>query len=74
MVGLLRFLFGWRLKALILAIVPLCLGLTAYAASQPGLDRVIGLAWDCGGMTTGPVTVPLVLVVGIGVSASAGRG
>jgi hypothetical protein len=73
-VGLLRFLFSWRLKALILAIVPVCLALTAYAASQPGLDRVIGLAWDCGGITTGPVTVPLVLAVGIGVSASAGRG
>jgi hypothetical protein len=62
-VGLLRFLFSWRLKALILAIVPVCLALTAYAASQPGLDRVIGLAWDCGGITTGPVTVPLVLAV-----------
>lgn len=74
MLGLLRFMFGWRLKVLVLCIVPVCLGLTAYVASQPGLASVIGLAWDCGGITTGPVTVPLVLAVGIGVAASAGRG
>jgi hypothetical protein len=72
--GLVRFMFGWRLKTLVLAIVPACLALTLYAAGQPGLERVIGLAWDCGGITTGPVTVPLVLAVGIGLAASAGRG
>ena len=27
----------------------------------------MGLAWDCGAATTGPVTVPLVLALGIGV-------
>jgi hypothetical protein len=72
--GLVRFMFGWRLKTLVLAIVPACLALTLYAAGQPGLERIIGLAWDCGGITTGPVTVPLVLAVGIGLAASAGRG
>ena len=72
--GLLRLMLAWRLKHMVLIIVPTCLGLTLYAASQPGLEKVIGLAWDCGGITTGPVTVPLVLAVGIGVAASAGRG
>ncbi len=74
LVGFLRFMLGWRLKPLVLVIVPLCLALTAYAAADPMLNRVLGLAWDCGGITTGPVTVPLVLAVGIGVAASAGRG
>ncbi len=72
--GFLRYLFGWRMKTLVFLIVPPCLGVTVVAAATPGLDRVIGLAWDCGGITTGPVTVPLVLAVGIGVAASAGRG
>ena len=72
--GMLRFMYGWRLKRLVGLVVPVCLALTAYAASRPGLDQVIGLAWDCGGITTGPVTVPLVLAVGIGVAASSGRG
>jgi hypothetical protein len=72
--GMLRFMFGWSLKSLVFAIVPVCLGLTLYASSSPALGNILGLAWDCGGITTGPVTVPLVLAVGIGVAASAGRG
>ncbi|MBV5332830.1 DUF1538 family protein, partial [bacterium] len=59
---------------MVMLIVPLCLAVTVYAAGQPGLEHVVGLAWDCGGITTGPVTVPLVLAVGIGVAASSGRG
>lgn len=74
MLGFLRFMFGWSLKALIFIIVPLCLLLTGYAMQTPDLERVLGLAWDSGAVTTGPVTVPLVLAVGIGVAASAGRG
>jgi hypothetical protein len=34
----------------------------------------MGLAWDAGAVTTGPVTVPLVLSLGIGIAAAAGRG
>ena len=34
---------------------------------QPELRETLGLAWDCGAVTTGPVTVPLVLALGIGV-------
>ena len=72
--GLLRSFFGWKLKVLVAVIVPICLVLTLYAASLPGMDGVLALAWDCGGITTGPVTVPLVLAVGVGIAASTGRG
>jgi hypothetical protein len=34
----------------------------------------LGLAWDAGAVTTGPVTVPLVLSLGIGIAAAAGKG
>jgi hypothetical protein len=34
----------------------------------------MGLAWDAGAVTTGPVTVPLVLSLGIGIAAAAGKG
>lgn len=71
--GFVRTLLGWRLKSLILLIVPPCLILTLWCAQHPGLRQIIGLAWDCGAITTGPVTVPLVLAVGIGVAAAAGR-
>lgn len=38
------------------------------------MDDTVGLAWDCGAITTGPVTVPLVLSLGIGVASSQGKG
>ncbi|MGY4531810.1 hypothetical protein ACVW0Y_000926 [Pseudomonas sp. TE3786] len=72
--GTLRFLYGWSLKPLIyLALVPVLL-LTGYMASDAELAKVIGLAWDAGAVTTGPVTVPLVLALGIGIAAAAGKG
>jgi hypothetical protein len=50
------------------------LGLTIYASSEPNLTSALGLAWDAGAVTTGPVTVPLVLSLGIGIAATVGRG
>ena len=73
-VGMVRMMLGWQLKKLVLLIVPPTLAVTVWAAQQPDLIPIIGLAWDCGAITTGPVTVPLVLAVGVGVAASAGRG
>ena len=71
--GTVRFLYGWSLKPLIyLALAPV-LALTIYCASDPDLRVTLGLAWDAGAVTTGPVTVPLVLSLGIGISAAAGK-
>lgn len=73
-VGTLRFLYGWSLKPIIyLTLVPV-LGLTLLASIDPHLQNIVGLAWDCGAVTTGPVTVPLVLSLGIGIAAAAGKG
>ncbi|MFC1537125.1 DUF1538 domain-containing protein [Pseudomonadota bacterium] len=72
--GTLRLLYGWSLKPLIyLTLIPL-IGLTAYLSSDPELSIILGLAWDCGAVTTGPVTVPLVLALGIGIASTAGKG
>jgi hypothetical protein len=73
-IGTLRFLYGWSLKPLIYASLLPVLALTVYAAFDPEMQKVIGLAWDCGAVTTGPVTVPLVLSLGIGIAAAAGKG
>jgi len=71
--GTVRFLYGWSLKPLIyLALAPV-LALTIYCAMDPDLRVTLGLAWDAGAVTTGPVTVPLVLSLGIGISAAAGK-
>lgn len=65
--GVLRFFFAWPLKYLAIPAVGALLGLSFYFSTVPVLNDVLGLAWDCGAVTTGPVTVPLVLALGIGV-------
>lgn len=73
-VGTLRFVYDWSLKPIIyLTTVPTLL-LTAYALTDPQMKQIIGVAWDCGAVTTGPVTVPLVLALGIGVASAVGKG
>ncbi len=73
-IGSMRFLYGWSLKPLIyLSLIPTVL-LTAYCTINPELRSIVGLAWDCGAVTTGPVTVPLVLALGIGIASSGGKG
>ena len=72
--GTVRFVRGWSLKPMIYgALVPI-VALTAYCWLDPSLRSILGLAWDCGAVTTGPVTVPLVLALGIGIANSAGKG
>lgn len=72
--GTLRLLYGWSLKPFVyLTLLPTIL-LTLYIHTDPELTKTLGLAWDCGAVTTGPVTVPLVLSLGIGIAASAGKG
>ncbi len=72
--GTIRFVRGWSLKPMIYcALVPVVI-LTAYCWLDPDLRSILGLAWDCGAVTTGPVTVPLVLSLGIGIANAAGKG
>lgn len=82
LLGVLRFLYGWSLKVFIVPLVLILATVTIFAHLNDVLSPIIGLAWDCGAVTTGPVTVPLVLALGIGVcrvvssgdSSSAGFG
>jgi hypothetical protein len=72
--GTVRFLRGWSLKPLIFMALTPTLILSAIAFNDPELILIVGLAWDCGAVTTGPVTVPLVLALGVGVASAAGKG
>ena len=67
MLGVLRFFYAWPLKFLAIPAVLGLLAMSFYFSQIPALRDVLGLAWDCGAVTTGPVTVPLVLALGIGV-------
>jgi hypothetical protein len=77
LLGVLRFYKGWSLKPFIFGGVGILTVLTLYFQLGPDsevLNTVLGLAWDCGAVTTGPVTVPLVLALGIGVCRSVSSG
>ena len=72
--GTIRLLYGWSLKPFIyFTLIPL-LVLTFYIQQIPELSEIVALAWDSGAVTTGPVTVPLVLSLGIGIASAAGKG
>jgi hypothetical protein len=71
--GMLRFLYNWSLKPFIYILYAVGGLVSIWAYFNPNLVSITGLAWDCGGVTTGPVTVPLVLALGIGISRVASR-
>jgi Protein of unknown function (DUF1538) len=72
--GTMRFIYGWSLKPYIyISLIPTIL-LTIYVMFNSDLVSILGLAWDSGAVTTGPVTVPLVLALGIGIAAASGKG
>ncbi len=71
--GTTRLLYNWSLKPLIYSTLIPALGLTLWFMQDEELSKTLGLAWDCGAVTTGPVTVPLVLALGIGIASASGR-
>lgn len=72
--GMLRFMYSWSLKPFLFIGVPVITALSLWAWGEPNLKFLLGLAWDTGGVTTGPVTVPLVLALGIGVTRVMAKG
>ncbi|MBN1627734.1 MAG: DUF1538 domain-containing protein [Deltaproteobacteria bacterium] len=71
--GMVRFYYSVSLKPFIYIFLGALMLLTLWAAFDPNLNNIMGLAWDCGAVTTGPVTVPLVLALGIGISRMVGK-
>lgn len=62
--GLLRTVMGWGLKLLLLFFYTLI-----FFLALKGQRGFIGIAFDAGGATTGPMTVPFIMALGVGVSA-----
>ena len=67
MAGMLRFMYNLSLKPFIYFLIGGLILFTIWAYFDANLRHLTGLAWDCGAVTTGPVTVPLVLALGIGI-------
>ena len=65
--ALLRILFQWRLSYLLIV---LYLAVFILGAFTPG--DFLTVAFDSGGVTTGPITVPFIIALGVGVSSVRG--
>lgn len=63
--GVLKILKGWPIQWLIIGGYLLVIVSTFFAP-----NFIIGIAYDSGGVTTGPVTVPLLTALGVGLSSS----
>ena len=71
--GIYRLVRGWTLKMTILPVLGLVFLLTALAGADEHASTLLGVAWDAGGITTGTVTAPLLLALGVGMSTALGR-
>ncbi|MDY0200539.1 MAG: DUF1538 domain-containing protein [Bacteroidales bacterium] len=71
--GMVRFYYEFSIKPFIYTLIPAALLLTLFLSFDETLSSIIALAWDSGAVTTGAVTVPLVLALGIGVSRAASK-
>lgn len=64
-IGVIKILKGWAIQYLIIGGYLLVMVSTLLAP-----DFIIGIAYDAGGVTTGPITVPLLTALGVGLSSS----
>ncbi|WP_428085950.1 DUF1538 family protein [Candidatus Thioglobus sp.] len=64
-IGVVKILKGWPIQYLIIGGYLLVIISTFFAP-----DFIIGIAYDSGGVTTGPITVPLLTALGVGLSSS----
>ena len=64
-IGVLRIVRGWPIQYLIIGGYLGVIIMTFFAPQE-----IIGIAYDSGGVTTGPVTVPLVAALGVGLASS----
>lgn len=66
-IALLRIVFQWRLSYLLIAFYLVVFLLGAFTS-----EDFLAVAFDSGGVTTGPITVPFILALGIGISSVRG--
>lgn len=70
-VGLFRIVFQKSLKLWLIFLYAMVFGFACFFDGENG-DAIISIAFDSGGVTTGPVTVPFLLTFGAGVASVRG--
>ena len=62
--AILRILFGWPLSKMLIGLYAIVLILSAFIPKS-----FLSVAFDSGGVTTGPMTVPFIMALGLGISS-----
>ena len=70
-VAILRIVFRRRLGSILMLFYMLLFAL-ALLLVVSGNDKLLPLAFDSGGVTTGPITVPFIMALGVGISSVLG--
>ena len=65
--GVAKIIYNWPLIWMLVPPYALLMVLTVLSS-----EDFVNIGWDSAGVTTGPVTVPLVLAMGLGISAQVG--
>ncbi|MBP3402157.1 MAG: DUF1538 domain-containing protein [Clostridia bacterium] len=65
MIAVMRIVFNWNLTAIMIAFYAIAFVLAFFVD-----ESFLPLAFDSGGVTTGPMTVPFIMSIGAGVSAA----
>jgi hypothetical protein len=65
--ALLRIIFQWKLSYLLIGLY-----VAVFILGNFTSDEFLAVAFDSGGVTTGPITVPFILALGVGISAVLG--
>ena len=71
MVAILRIVFKRRLGSILMLFYMLLFALALMLAVNGNLD-LLPMAFDSGGVTTGPITVPFIMALGVGISSVLG--
>jgi len=69
--AILRIVFKRRLSAILMLFYMLLFAL-ALILSEQGKTALLPMAFDSGGVTTGPITVPFIMALGVGISSVLG--
>ena len=71
MLSVLKMIFRVQLSNLLMFFYMMLFALAAILLAQ-GNDKLLPMAFDSGGVTTGPITVPFIMALGIGIAQSLG--
>lgn len=71
MLGIMKIVFSVSLSSMLMFFYMALFAIAALVLAQ-GRDAMLAMGFDSGGVTTGPITVPFIMALGVGIAASVG--